>query len=84
MLQFTYHTDPGHGWVEVSKKFAKELGIEDKISSYSYKNAYYYFLEEDCDAGLLIKALKESGTDYQLDEKHVYNDHWIRNLNRAS
>lgn len=37
-MKFQFYADPGHGWVEVKRELLKELGIEDKISSYSYQS----------------------------------------------
>lgn len=70
MLELNYFQDPGHGWVEVSRSLAEELGIKDKITSYSYQNANYYFLEEDCDAPLLLKELKNRNIEYQINERY--------------
>jgi hypothetical protein len=53
---FTFHTDPGHGWLEVPRKMLTELGIDGEITGYSYQAAESVFLEEDCDAGTFFKA----------------------------
>lgn len=52
--QFTFHTDPGHGWLAVKRSEVIELGIADKISRYSYQNGDSVYLEEDCDASLFV------------------------------
>jgi hypothetical protein len=54
-MVFIQHSDPGHSWYQVSKQLAKALGIERKISSYSYMDDDNYYLEEDCDAALVFK-----------------------------
>jgi hypothetical protein len=46
---YRFIEDPGHGWLEVTKSELKRLGIERKISTYSYQNGGYAYLEEDCD-----------------------------------
>lgn len=56
-----YHHDPGHGWIETPKAFLRALGILHKVSTYSYQNEEYVFLEEDCDAALLINTLEQRG-----------------------
>ena len=61
--KFTFHTDPGHGWVEVTANdiCAAGLTIHD-FSRYSYRNPgkpFVYYLEEDCDASKFIAAWQE-------------------------
>jgi hypothetical protein len=77
MKRLTFHTDPGHGWLEVSRAELRDLGLLDKVSSCSYQAAQRVYLEEDCDASLYIEALKSQGLvqgkDYSI---HVdYRDH---------
>ena len=55
-MTFTFHSDAGHGWVEVPMAVLKELEIADKITSYSYLRDKTAYLEEDCDAGTFLKA----------------------------
>lgn len=56
-----FHHDPGHGWIEAPKAFLRALGILHKVSTCSYQNDEYVFLEEDCDAALLINELDRRG-----------------------
>lgn len=51
-----FHSDAGHGWLEVPRKLVKALGIEAEISSFSYQRGADVFLEEDSDAPKFIKA----------------------------
>ncbi len=56
-----YHfiCDPGHGWLEVKLAELEELGIENKISAYSYKSLSFptkVYLEEDCDMSIFMDA----------------------------
>ena len=60
---FTYHEDPGHGWIEVPMQALYALGIADKITPFSYRNGDTAFLEEDCDATTFIKALQTQGIE---------------------
>ncbi len=73
-IQLTFYTDPGHGWVEVERKMIDELGIADQISccSYQYKDRCY--LEEDCDAHILINALKKAGWRVTMRECNSPNN----------
>jgi hypothetical protein len=58
---FHVYSDPGHGWCKVHKKLLVKLGIENKITTYSYMRGDYAYLEEDCDLSTLINALKANG-----------------------
>lgn len=69
MSKYTYHTDPGHGWLEVPLGELSRLGIAGKISTYSYIHGTSAFLEEDCDAPVFILAKKERGEAVELEEK---------------
>ncbi len=77
---FIFHTDPGHGWVEVPLTTIAKLGIAKDISSYSYTDGSNAYLEEDCDAGLFVRAFeKANGARPELVEKYKENTP-IRNL----
>jgi len=54
----TFHTDPGHGWLEVPVNMIKLLGIADKISEFSYRRADKVYLEEDCDLPVFLEAMR--------------------------
>ena len=58
-LSYTWISDSGHAWLEVSIDEINALNIADKISEYSYIQGETVYLEEDCDAGIFIDALKE-------------------------
>lgn len=60
-MQLNFHSDPGRGWVKVKRELLKELGIEDKISSYSYQRGEYVYLEEDADLTLFVNTMKAQG-----------------------
>lgn len=51
-----WHIDSGHGWLEVERSELKRLGVEKKISSYSFQRGDKVYLEEDCDATLFLNA----------------------------
>jgi len=78
--RLTFHTDPGHGWLEVPHAELKELGIDSKISEYSYHNSGIVYLEEDCDAGVFIDAIKAKHPGIELIMKENYKENTpIRN-----
>lgn len=64
----TFISDPGHGWLEVSNADIATLGIADQITPYSYMTPTRSFLEEDCDAGVFMKAAKDAG--WSVTAKH--------------
>ena len=81
---FTFHTDAGHGWLEVGSKDLDRLGLkESDFSSCSYKEHVFsptYYLEEDCDAGVFIERFKKVNGDIHFKDAHVEGDSPIRDL----
>ena len=61
-----FYEDPGHGWLKAPVKLLEKLRIVDQISPYSYLLGQHAYLEEDCDAGLLIEALKQDCEIYKV------------------
>lgn len=74
-----YYTDPGHGWLRVPLKTLKKLGIDDKISSYSYQRTVYAYLEEDNDMTVFMTAMKEKGVEVILKNRNTNRESRIRN-----
>jgi len=79
-MKLRFISDPGHGWVEIPKGLLTTLGISPaRISTYSYQNDTHIYLEEDCDAGVVIEALKARGDEVEFES--VYQDPTpIRNM----
>lgn len=77
-LTLNYYQDPGHGWVKIHKQWLALLGIEDKISHYSYQRKNYAYLEEDCDLSLLLKSLDSNGITWKLREYNCNKSSKIR------
>jgi hypothetical protein len=63
------HTDSGHGWLQVDKKALKLFNIEHLISSYSYDDGVFVYLEEDCDAPLFLQHFYGKD-EWWNDEQH--------------
>jgi len=79
-MTYRYITDAGHGWLEVPHFMIEKLGIRDKVSSYSFYNANNIYLEEDCDAGVFIKAHKKA-MGKNPEYKETYQDNcFVRDL----
>lgn len=64
---YTFYCDPGHGWLKVSYKEIKRLGIQNDITGHSYMRyngeSWDCYLEEDCDAPRFIEAKKALGEE---------------------
>jgi len=56
MEKYQLFEDPGHAWLQVTKKELTELNIADKITSYSYMDKKYAYLEEDLDLTTFLDA----------------------------
>lgn len=79
--QFNFHSDNGHGWLEVPLKLIRELGIEDKITGYSYKDGKTAYLEEDLDAGTFGMAFEAKfGKPQIIHLRQENGESFIRNL----
>lgn len=83
-LSFKYYQDAGHGWIAVKRDFLKNLGILDNISYYSFQKGKTVYLEEDCDAGILISTLKHRGMEFELTSRHYEHTAPIRFYDRFS
>lgn len=77
-MKFQFYADPGHGWVKVKRDLLKELGIEEKISSYSYQRGEFVYLEEDCDQSLFWQTMKDQGCEVEYVHHHTNNYSRIR------
>jgi hypothetical protein len=67
---YRFHADAGHGWIAVKRKELIRLGIEDKITPYSYQRGQTVYLEEDCDASTFLQAKNKAGEEYGFKESH--------------
>ena len=56
MKTFKFYADAGHGWLAVKRPLLADMGLLDKISSYSYQRGGTVYLEEDADASLFVEA----------------------------
>ena len=80
MLVLRFHSDPGHGWLEVPKGEIPER-VRNEITWASYQRGDSAFLEEDIDAGTLLTALKEDGVEYEINRlPQVNEDSFVRSL----
>lgn len=83
MTTFTFHTDPSHGWLEVSAAELFNVGLlPSDFSSYSYQQGNVVYLEEDCDAAVFIRTYEQHVGPIKVVEKFTNYDSWIRKLPR--
>ena len=70
-----WHSDPSHSWLKVHFCELMALGIENKISRYSYRRQNWCFLEEDCDAETYLVAFQsEFGQMPKMTEAPTYDN----------
>lgn len=81
-LTLRMHGDAGHAWLEVPVAFLEELCVSSQVSSDSYRNETTAFLEEDLDAGLVLRALNARETPYIIDYRYQPGESFIRQLER--
>jgi len=78
---YTFHSDPGHGWLEVPDADIIALNIWDKISKCSYIRGNTCYLEEDCDATKFFNAYVEKfGKEPAYNNSNHNNYCFIRRL----
>ena len=65
-MKKVFHSDAGHGWLAVKVSDLKMLGIETKITPYSYIKGKTVYLEEDCDMSKFIEAAKAKGITIEV------------------
>ena len=78
LITLHFYEDPGHGWLKAPVKLLEKLRIVDQISPYSYLLGQHAYLEEDCDAGRLIEALKQDGKSYKVVKHYCKTESAIR------
>jgi hypothetical protein len=81
-MEFTFYSDPGHGWLQVPHKIIDDLGISSKITHYSYRDQECAYLEEDCDLSLFMQEAKANGLAITFIERNFNHDCAIRNYQR--
>lgn len=73
---FIFYEDSGHGWLKVPISLCRELGLQGKITGYSYCKGENLYLEEDCDASTFITAWEKfTGQEYMVKGEDGYYQH---------
>lgn len=73
---YIWAQDGGHAWLAVKAGELVSLGIQDKISGYSYVKGDTVYLEEDCDAGLFINAYRARWGHDPVTRSGKHWDRW--------
>jgi hypothetical protein len=76
IVQMTFISDPGHGWLRINLEDFLKLNVATEVSIYSfitpsYNTNRYVYLEEDCDACIAINELKRRGISYEITDMYV-------------
>jgi hypothetical protein len=74
-----FYTDPAHGWLRVPVQDIHALELHDKITSCSYINPKYVYLEEDLDMSTYLDKCKRLGIKVSIKEKYCNGYSSIRN-----
>lgn len=80
-LKLKSYSDPGHGWLAVKRRVLEELGILNKVTSFSYEKGATVYLEEDCDVSMFMARIKEMGISIEMISKHTNSSSPIRSYN---
>ena len=79
MKTFAFYADPGHGWAKVPMNELRKLGIEQRITSFSYLRGTHAYLEEDCDLETFVRAYRAHyGQAPQFNARHTNRSSRIR------
>jgi hypothetical protein len=77
------YNDPGHAWGKVKRKVLDNLGIADKVTTYSYQYKDNVYLEEDCDLPFVCQhLLLNTNVQIKFVEKNSNRDSRIRSYER--
>lgn len=82
---YRFHSDGGHGWLEVPKAELRALGIAGSITPYSYqsRDGRVAYLEEDCDLSTFARAKGWTPDgSAPIEEVHSRGDSFVRSLPR--
>ena len=82
MHTYDYIQDPGHGWIKVPMMDLIVSGVMGKITPYSYYTKTHAYLEEDCDADLLMLYLTCNNIPHEVVEGKFVERSPIRSYDR--
>lgn len=70
-MTFEFIEDSGHAWLKVPYQLLETLNLNHKISEFSFRNKEWAWLEEDCDAPLLINTLNNLNISLTFNKVYV-------------
>ena len=83
MLELTLFNDPGHAWLQVPRKIMRNVYVSQPfdISSYSYWDGGFFYLEEDVDMPAFLESAKAVGLSHYI----IQSEHgeFVRSLQRT-
>tara|TARA_R110000868_G_scaffold17825_4_gene77816 strand:+ start:241 stop:720 length:480 start_codon:yes stop_codon:yes gene_type:complete len=82
VIELTVYSSPSHGWGQVTCQQLIELGLDLKISEYSYRDGSLVYLEEDCDLPLFVDAARAAGDEIEFYELELRSDDRLRSYDR--
>ena len=77
-----FYQDPGHGWLAVKREWLQALGLEDRITPYSYQRGQTVYLEEDCDMPHFLEYARAALWEVNYLPKHTNGRSPIRSYDR--
>jgi hypothetical protein len=78
------YSDPSHAFGKCKRQVLVNLGIANKVSTYSYQYKDNVYLEEDCDLPLLCSTLMALDTRIKFVEKHTNRNSRVRSYEHYS
>lgn len=85
-VSLTFHCDPAHGWLEVSRDIVLNIGLKPTdFSKYSFKSrdGQKFYLEEDCDLTKFLFAYgKMCGKLPRFVDNYSAGESFVRRLPR--
>lgn len=81
---YDFYSDPGHGWLRVTRKELDSLGLSDRISHYSYVRGDYVYLEQDVDLDIFFYEQAMKGIEVKINYHSTNKQSRIRNYDSYS
>ena len=83
MFELTLFSDPGHAWLQVPRKIMRDIYTSQPfdISSCSYWDGGFFYLEEDCDMPAFLESAEGVGLPFHIVESE--HGEFVRNLQRT-
>ena len=78
----TWFFDPGHAWLQVNKQTLEDFGLSPAdFSEFSRTDGHDLYLEEDCDAGIFIRAVGDKA-ELIFNERECTDKFSVRAMQR--